>query len=205
MRLFLASEGSNPQTLKKLEDYIGGFDGKSVVYIPTARNGGAPFNTWQDSETWKFLNSRNIDISSVQLEDYKENLNINFFKKDIVWFSGGSASYLMYWILRTGLDLMLPEILKKSLYVGSSAGSMITGPNLNVCEWYIGETERGARYMPALKLVNFDIYPHFENSLYGKIKENYKGEKMYLLKNGEEIIVEDDKITIVGEERVISK
>lgn len=40
--------------------------------------------------------------------------------------------------------------------------------------------------------------------LYEKIKENYKGDKLYLLKNGEEIIVEDDKITVVGEERIIS-
>lgn len=205
MRLFLASEGSNPQTLKKLEEYIEGFDGKSVVYIPTARNGGAPYNTWQDSDTWKFLNSTNMDVNSVQLEDYKENLDPKLFVKDLIWFAGGAASYLMYWILRTGMDKMIPEILEKSVYVGSSAGSMITGPNLDVCEWYIGETERGAKFIPALNLVDFDIYPHYEDTLYEKIKENYKGRKLYLLKNGEEIIVEDGKITVIGEERVISR
>jgi hypothetical protein len=80
---------------------------------------------------------------------------------------------------------------------------MITGPDLNVCEWYIGESERGAKYIPSLKLVDFDIYPHYDESLLSKIKENYKGKKLYLLKNGEEIIVEDGKIEVVGEERII--
>jgi len=210
MRLFLASEGSDPRTIKNLESYLGGFSGKSVVYIPTARNGLGLSNTWKDSDTWKFLNSSGMNVTSVQLEDYIYNLDIKLFEnKDILWFSGGTASYLMYWIMRTGFDQMLPKILEKSLYVGSSAGSMVTGPNLNVCEWYIGETERGAKNIPALKLVDFDIYPHFDDSLYGNIKEKYKGKKMYLLKNGEEIIVEGNdraggaKISVIGEERVI--
>jgi hypothetical protein len=36
-----------------------------------------------------------------------------------------------------------------------------------------------------------------------EIKKNYKGNALYLLKNGEEIIVEDDKVTVIGEERII--
>jgi peptidase E len=205
MRLFLASEGSDVKTTQKLEEYVEGFNGKSVLYIPTARNGLGRLNTWKDSNTWKFLNSTGMNVDSLQLEDYVYNLDLKLFEgKDIIWFSGGTASYLMYWIIRTGFDSILPKILERSLYVGSSAGSMVTGPNLDVCEWYIGETERGAKYIPSLKLIDFDIYPHYDESNYEKIKENYKGKKIYLLKNGEEIIVADGKITVVGEERIIS-
>lgn len=205
MKLFLASEGSNPQTTKKLEEYVGGFNGKSVVYIPTARNGNGTFNTWKDSETWEFLNASGMEVKALELEDYGEKLDKNLFgSSNIIWFSGGMASYLMYWILRSSFDLMLPELLKESIYVGSSAGSMVTGPNLDVCEWYLGEAERGAKYLPALNLVDFDIYPHYEDALHDQIKKLYKGKKLYLLKDGEEIIVEDDKVTVIGEERIIT-
>lgn len=204
MKLFLASRGSNISTTKKLEEYIGGFSGKNCVYIPTARNGDNVFNTWKDSDTWKFLSSSGMNVFPVQLEDYKENLDFELFEnKEVIWFSGGAAGYLMYWIVRTGLNQMLPKILQKAIYVGSSAGSMIASPNLKVCDWYIDENEKGASNIPSLNLVDFDIYPHYEESLYEKIKQNYNGKKLYLLKDGEEIIVEDGKINVIGEERII--
>lgn len=204
MKLFLASEGSDPQTIDKLEKYISGFKGKSVVYIPTARNGKDKFNNWRNSNTWDFLQKSGMDISSVQLEDYKDNIDPSLFaNKDIIWFSGGACGYLMYWIKRTGLDLLLPEILEKTLYVGSSAGSMIAGPNLEIVDWYIGKIERGASDIPSLKLVDFDFYPHYEDNLYDEIKNRYKGNKIYLVKNGEVVIVEDDKVKVLGEEKLI--
>lgn len=68
-------------------------------------------------------------------------------------------------------------------------------------EWGI---ERGASKFEGFGLVDFDIYPHYSEELYNWIKQHYKGNKMYLLKNGEAIAVEDGKITIHGEKRVIS-
>ena len=93
---------------------------------------------------------------------------------------------------------------KGALYVGSSAGSMVTGKSLEISEWYPADQESGAHFIPRLGLVDFDIYPHYEDSQLEEIKRLYKGKKLYLLKNGEEIIVEDDKITVIGEERIIS-
>jgi hypothetical protein len=39
MKLFLASEVKHPDSLKKLEEYVGGFTNKKIAYIPTAANG----------------------------------------------------------------------------------------------------------------------------------------------------------------------
>jgi peptidase E len=204
MKLFLASEGSDPVTIQKLEIYTGGLKGKKVVYIPTARNGENPFNTWQDSGTWKFLNSSGMIVSYVQLEDHMNYLNPDLFKDaDILWMSGGACGYLMYWIYRTGFDKMLPKILEKTLYVGSSAGSMITAPTLEIADWYIGESEPGASFIPGLGLVDFDFYPHYEDELKTQIEKLYNGKKMYLVKNGEVVIVEDKKISVLGDERII--
>ena len=206
MKLFLASEGSDPRTTKKLENYVGGWSGKKVIYIPTARNGSNQFGTWKDSSTWKFLKSTGMEIEAVQLENYKDFIDPKIFEDaDILWVSGGACGYLMYWIIRTGLDKMLPKILKKTLYVGSSAGSMITSPTLKIADWFIGETERGASYLPGLGLTDFDFYPHYDENLKSEIISKYKGNKMYLVRDGDALIYEDNKVIVLGEENIIAK
>lgn len=205
MRLFLASEAKNPSSIKKLEEYIGGFNDKSIAYIPTAGNGDG-WGCWKEGGSWNLVQTLNAKVSLVQLEDYRDvDVVKELIGKDIIWFAGGQTGYLMYWIRRAELDKHLKELLNKgSLYVGSSAGSMVTGKTLDVCEWYIGEIESGASVIPGLGLVDFDIYPHYEDGLLQQIKNHYKGNKLYLLKNGEEIIVEDENVTVIGEERIIS-
>jgi len=205
MRLFLASEAKNPATMDKLREYVGGFEGKSIAYIPTAANGEEPFGSWKkSSSTWQLVQTLGAKVISVQLEDYKNSSVIELLKnKDILWFAGGCPGYLMYWIRRCELDKALPKLLKKSLYVGSSAGSMATSNQLNTTEWYFGEGEPGASVIPGLGLVDFEIYPHYEESMLEYIKKHYQGKKLYLLKNGEEVLVEDNKVRVLGEERII--
>lgn len=206
MRLFLASEAKHPESIKKLQEYIGGFKGKKIAYIPTASNGNNSWDEWKNGGGWNVVNSLGAEITPILLEDHQ---NVNFPKslenKDIIWMAGGACGYLMYWIKRTRLDLYLQKLLEKDiLYVGSSAGSMITAPTLQIADWYIGEQERGASFLPGLGLTNFDFYPHYEDELFEEIKTKYKGDKMYLVKNGEAIIVEDSKISVLGEERIVS-
>lgn len=204
MRLFLASQADDPKTLKKLDEYVSGIRNKNIKYIPTAKNGNGE-GRWQDSGTWKYLSKNVANLECIQLEDHLRGIEYDLFKEaDIVWFSGGSTGYLAYWIIRTGFDLILPKILEKSLYLGSSSGAMVTGPTNNISTWYIGETERGANNIPSLHLVDFDLYPHYQEEKYDQIKKLYKGYKLYLVKDGEEIIVEDDKVTVIGEERIIT-
>lgn len=192
MRLFLASEVKNPQTTKKLEEYIGGFKGKKIAYIPTAGNGEG-WGSWKSGESWKLAQTLDAEITLLQLEDYWNKDVISQLEgKDIVWFAGGQSGYLMYWIRRTQVDKHIKRILNNgTLYLGSSAGSMITG-------------KTGAGIIPQLELVDFDIYPHFKDEYLGEIKSHYKGKKLYLLKDGEEIIVEDKKVIVIGEERIVT-
>ena len=208
MKLFLASESKHPETIKRLEEYIGGFKGKKIAYIPTAGNGEHIYGSWEkNSGTWKLVNSFDAKITTIVLEEQNEQeAKGNLTNKDIIWFPGGACGYLMYWIRRRGVDKYLKDILEKgTVYVGSSAGSMITAKNLNIAELCIGDIERGAGVIPGLGLVDFDIYPHYEDKLFNEIKEIYKGKKLYLLKDGEEIVWEDGKAVVSGEERIISK
>ncbi len=204
MKLFLASEAKNPQTIKKLDSYVGGLRDKRIAYIPTAANGEA-WGSWRDGGSWNLAQTLNAQITLLQLED--SSLEVTREKlqhQDIIWVAGGLCGYLMYWMRRRKMDVVLPQILDGgTLYVGSSAGSMVTSKTLDISEWYPSDQEYGAHFIPGLGLVDFDIYPHFEEGQQEDIKSWYRGKKLYMLKNGEEIIVEDKKVIVVGEERLL--
>lgn len=205
MKLFLASEIKHPESIKKLIDYTGGLEGKKIAFIPTGSNGEIEFGNWKGG-SWKATNSLGATVKAVQLEDYKNSSVIKELEdQDVIWMHGGMSGYLLYWIRRCEIDKHLPRLLEKSLYVGSSAGAMILAKDQDMSEWYIGESEPGAALIPGLNLVDFNFYPHYEDHLYDEIKKRYKGNKMYLVKNGEVIIVEDGKVTVLGEERIIVK
>ena len=55
-----------------------------------------------------------------------------------------------------------------------------------LAEWFIGEEEPGASLVPGLGLIDFEIYPHFEDKLLPQIKKLWKKDqgKLYMIKNG---------------------
>ena len=206
MKLFLASEAKHPESIKKLKDFVGGnWKNLKIAYIPTANNGENPFNDWEiNSAIWKLVLTLGAKITPVQLEDYKNSSVIDQLKhKDILWFAGGSSGYLLYWIRRCEVDKALPDLLTNSIYVGSSAGSMICSKTQYSSEWYLGEPEPGAGLLPGLGLIDFEIYPHYEDELLPQIKKFWKNGELYLLKNGEVITVVNNEIKILGEKRVL--
>lgn len=206
MKLFLASEAKHQDSIEKLKEFIGGFEDKSIAYIPTAANGENPYGEWEtESSTWKLVNTLDAKVTPVVLEEYKNSSVLDALKgKDVIWFAGGACGYLMYWIRRCELDKHLPDLLKNgSIYVGSSAGSMVTAQTLAVTEWYLGESEVGASIFPGLGYVDFEIYPHFEDEMLPEIKKNWNGKKLCLLKNGEAITVVDNNVTVLGDERFL--
>lgn len=208
MKLFLASAVKDPRTMEKLETYVGGFKGKSIAYIPTASNGEEGWEVWKNKPhgSWSMVNSLESKVVPVVLEEYRDDSVIKILTgHDIIWFAGGYPGYLMYWIRRCKIDLNIRKILgDKAIYVGSSAGAMVAGQTLQVATWKQLDGERGAENLEPMKLVDFDIFPHYEDHFYDEIKDKYSGPKIYLLKDGEEIVVEDEKVKVIGEKRIIA-
>lgn len=210
MKLFLASEAKNPLNFKKLTDFVGGFNGKNLAYIPTAANGESLYGSWKkESSTWLLVQTLGAKVIPVVLEEQTtEEVMERLEKADVIWVAGGATGYLMYWLRRHGLDKTLPNFLAKNkVYIGSSAGSMVASQSLSVCEWYLGEVETGASFIPGLGLVDFEIYPHFQTDQFEQVKQlrqkNQTGMSLYLLKDGEAVLVDGYKIEVFGEERKI--
>lgn len=206
MKLFLASEGKHPESLKKLKTFVGGFEGKRIVYIPTAANGEF-YGSWKGGESIQAVQSLGAEVDIIELESvvYQDVIK-KIGKPDILWMAGGMSGYLLYWIRRMELDKVLPDILNSgTVYVGSSAGSMICAKTQNVGEWYIGESEPGAKLIPGLGLIDFEIYPHYEEELRPEIEKRWISGKLCLIKNGEAIKVVDGKTEVLGKERILDK
>jgi dipeptidase E len=78
---------------------------------------------------------------------------------DALLVGGGDCQYLCYWMQQSGLTDLLPLLLRKTVYVGLSAGSMVM-------------TRFGTTYskhsLPAetdksLGLVDFALHPHLDH------------------------------------------
>lgn len=78
---------------------------------------------------------------------------------DALLVGGGDCQYLTYWMQQSGLADLLPSILRKTVYVGLSAGSMImTGFGTTY-----GKHTLPAETSKSLGLLDFALHPHLDH------------------------------------------
>ena len=141
----------------------------------------------------------------MELESTSTNQIIKLLENsDIIWMAGGYSGYLLYWLRRLELDKHLPNILDQGvIYIGSSAGSMVCSKTHYSSELFLDEP--GTSIMPGLGLIDFEIYPHYQEDQYEEIEKKWTTGDLCLLKDGEVVTVVGDKVEILGEERFIRK
>jgi dipeptidase E len=94
------------------------------------------------------------------LPSIKEELWVPMLREtDALLVGGGDCQYLCYWMQQSGLADLLPSLLRKTVYVGLSAGSMIMTR--------FGTTY-GNHILPAesdrsLALLDFALHPHLDH------------------------------------------
>ena len=181
----------------------------TVVFIPTASNVESGDKGWliTDLINLKKQNFKSIeitDISAVDEKIWKPSLE----RADVLFFEGGNTYHLMRWVHKTGLDKLLPELLKNKVYVGVSAGSMITNPDLalklsqQIYEDDMLETEE----MKALEFVDFYFLPHLNSEWFKKMrKENIEkvganiNRPIYALDDQSALKIVDGTIEVISE------
>src|SRR3989338_8509130 len=209
MKLLLSSNGfSNQAIADALFDLVGKkAEEASLVFIPTASNVEAGDKDWLIND---LINIKKQNFKSVAITDvYAVPEGIwrpQLEAADILFFEGGNCYHLMEWINKSGLIKLLPELLKTKVYVGLSAGSMVTGPDLAVrLSKLIYEEDVEKDTMQGLGLVNFYFLPHLNNPHFSaRIEANLKGamkeitRKTYVLDDQSALKVIDGKVEHVG-------
>lgn len=209
MKLLLTSQGlSNNSIINALGDLVGKkFEDCYLVYIPTASHGAIGDKKWfvLNLSNVARLNFKRFDIVDIAVVEKKIWWD-SFKEADIVYFEGGNASFLLKWLVKTGLDKELSKLIKNKVYVGSSAGSIITNKTIWAASNYILDSK--IKEVPkGLGLVDFYFRPHFNsedkatinNDSLLEISKKNPNEVIYAMDNDSALKVIDGKIEIVSE------
>lgn len=211
MKLLLTSNGiTNKSIAAALFDLVGKKpEDTSVVFIPTAANVVKGDKSWMINDLVNLKNQNFklidiVDISAVEKNVWRPKLEA----ADVLFFEGGYTYHLMEWINKSGLTLLLPELLKNKVYVGASAGSMVTNKTLDlrlsqiVYEDDLDKNED----MAGLNFVDFYFLPHLNDPDFKKLREDFvresvKGmtDKFYVLDDNSALKVVDKKVEVVSE------
>ncbi|GAA4219623.1 Type 1 glutamine amidotransferase-like domain-containing protein [Actinocatenispora rupis] len=81
---------------------------------------------------------------------------------DVLLVSGGDALYLYHWMRESGFVDLLPS-LTDTVYVGMSAGSMVTTPRIGAD--FVGWRPPAGGDDSTLGLVDFSIFPHLDHEM----------------------------------------
>lgn len=212
MKLLLTSGGlENNSIIKALQDLLQKpFEESKIAFIPTAANLEPG-----DKKDWfiedliqlknlKFNSIDIVDISALPKEIWLERLN----DVDIIYVEGGNTYHLMYWINKSGLSEILPELLKTKIYVGASAGSLIATPSiLNSKTEKVPTQEIGEKlYDDGLNFVDFMVEPHinsiwFPDSNFESLEKRSKEYQypIYGIDDNTAVKVDGDKIEVISE------
>jgi len=210
MKLLLTSSGiTNKSIAKTLFDLVGKKpEDTSLVFVPTASNIETEDKGWLIND---FNNVKNQNFKSVFITDIAT-VPENIWKPqmeaaDILLFGGGNTYYLMEWINKSELAKILPEFLKTKVYVGISAGSMVTNPDLDIrLDKMIYEDDVEGESMAGLNFVDFYFLPHLNSPHFSRrMEKNIRKatkkytRKIYALDDQSALKVVDGKIDVVSE------
>lgn len=170
MKLLLTSAGiSNSSIRNALVDLLGKpIAGSSAIFIPTAIyaiTGGADIarkvicgslgDPFCDLG-WKSLGV----LELTALPSIKKELWIPVLQEtDALLVGGGDCQYLCYWMQQSGLVELLPSLLRKTVYVGLSAGSMI----MTRFGTTYGNHTLPVESDKSLGIVDFALHPHLDH------------------------------------------
>jgi dipeptidase E len=211
MQLLLTSGGlMNKKITGALFDLVGKKpEDTSLVFIPTASNVEKGDKGWliDDLINLKKQNFKQIDIADISA--LPENIwKQKFDEADVLFFEGGNTYHLMEWINKSGLAKLLPEYLKTKVWVGVSAGSMVTNPDLarKISQAIYQEDFDKDRDMEGLNYVDFYFLPHLNSQYFPLLKEeNIRKatkdmvKKVYVADDQTALKVVDGEVEVVSE------
>lgn len=211
MKLLLTSGGlMNQSIINALLELTGRpFSKLKLAFIPTAANVEKGNKDWfiKDLIICKNLGFASIDIvdiSAVPRDIWEPRLN----DADVLLFEGGNTFHLMYWIKKSGLKDLLPELLMNRVYVGVSAGSIVMSHKLSATTSDKYYSEEIGKYQDeeGLGYIKFHIRPHLNSPDFPKIRKEFVEEMareikepMYVIDDQTAIKVVDDKADIISE------
>ncbi len=127
-KLFLSSSFEDVVTL--LPEFEKNLVGKKVTFIPTASIVEQVAFFVESGK--KALEELGLIVDELELSTATaEEIESKITNNDIIYVTGGNTFFLLQEMIRTGADkLIINEVNSGKLYIGESAGAVITAPSI---------------------------------------------------------------------------
>ena len=174
-------------------------EGKTVTYIPTA--GIAEDVEGMVEEETSTLESlgMTVDVLEVSSASYESIVN-SLTKNDVIFVGGGNTFFLLQELRRSGADqILIREVEKGKLYIGESAGSIISCPDIGYCaDMDSPEKAPDLSDYAGLNLVDFHIGNTEMGEAAEKAVEKYSSElELKAITDEQVILVEEGRVEIL--------
>ena len=153
--------------------------------------------------------SETIKENGYDMEDFdiegktKDEIKAFFKNKNVVHIEGGNTFYLLKTIRETGFADILKELLNEGrVYIGTSAGSYVMCPTIEVSDWNPDGKDRfGVTDFTALSYVPFVLKVHYTDEMKGLVSEKVKTLKypIHILKDGQGMFCENGRCRFIGD------
>jgi dipeptidase E len=200
-KLFLASSFKDVANI--FADFEKDLKGKTVTFIPTASKVEKVVfyvNSGKKALQKLGLIIDELDISTASNDEINSKLRNN----DFIYITGGNTFFLLQELKKTGADkIIIDEINKGKLYIGESAGAIVTSANVEYAK-RMDDVKKAPNLTEfnGLNLVDFYVIPHYTNFPFEKtvekIIENYSSKlDLSPISNKDAILVIDNKIDFI--------
>jgi dipeptidase E len=224
MKLLLTAESIHNETIARaLRDLLAKpSETCSPVYITTSQNAAIGDKSWFVEN---LNNAYNMGWKSFEIIDIAAMIDLpkdmwwdRIENADVIFMGGGANFYLGYWLEKSGLSEVLPLWLKDKVYVGSSAGSMITTKSIVTASQSLkrlaagkpfsleGLGPEGQRSPRSLGLVDFAIRPHYTSEKYPYVTDELLQKaadatacSIYAIDNDSALKIIDDSVEVISE------
>lgn len=147
--------------------------GKTLTFIPTASiPEEVDHYVHSAKEEFKKLGIivEELEISIASKLEIKEKLEHN----DFIYVAGGNTFFLLQELRKSGADeIITKQVERGKLYIGESAGTVITSPNIKYIE-LMDDREKALELdsFNGLNLINFYPVPHYSNEPFKKAADD---------------------------------
>ncbi len=210
MKYLLTSSGiKNDYIAQALSEMLGkSLSELSILFIPTAANTEGEDKRWlignlKDLEKYDFKSIDILDVAAVSKDVWSKRIQ----EKDIVCVGGGNEKYLAEVFSAIGMKEFLQSLPDNKVYVGISAGSMVTGTFIpeELYPAIFPEEDFGSIIAEPMKIHELCFIPHLNSEFFKhirkenlvSIKEKFLG-TVYATDDETAIKVEGDNVTLIG-------
>jgi len=171
--LFSTLTNSNEQTILN-QILPAELTNKSIAYMPSEGIQGAQ----EYIKQWEGIAQR-YDATFQVINNLRQSIEEKdkLLASNVLVISGGNTFNLMHNLRESGLDKTIKQFMNKSDFVvsGFSAGAIALTPSIKICNLPIfDENLIDLKALEALNIVDFEVFPHYNESLHKEMLKNYR-------------------------------